>query len=102
MFVILLSANRSEDSTDTFVTSITADVSLVSLCLDVPLVVDTLEGPGLLDAVLPGARPPGLEAGAGVASVYVCVLLPHAVRTSLVINTFVSGVSSYRNLLVIL
>ena len=102
MFVVLLSANRSEDSTDTFVASITADVSPVSLCLDVPLVVDTLEGPGLLDAVLPGARAPRLEAGAGVATIHVGVLVTNTVRVALIINTFVSRVPSYRRFRIIL
>ena len=102
IFELLLSANRPKYSTDTVIAVIGANVCAITLRHDVPLIIHTLDGPGLLDTVLPGAGAPRLEAGAGVTSVHVGVLVTDTMRVALIINTFVCRVPSYRRLRIIL
>ena len=102
IFELLLSANRPKYSTDTVIAVIGANIRAVTLRHDVPLFIETPEGPWLLDAVLPGAGATRLEAGAGVASVHDGVIVTDTMTVALVITTFVRRLTNYRRLRIIL
>ena len=100
--LILGQANGPQHSTDTLVASIGTSVGVIHLRDGDPLMVDTPEGLGLLEAELPGASAPRLEAGAGVAPVHVGVLVINTVGVTQVVHALVSRVPPYRLLLIII